>query len=162
MGASIPAPRPEPATPESIEVMTLVVRIPLDNPCTTERKRPNPPLRDHRGTAPYVPTDAEADAWVRRNSIDQIIAALCLDLGICPSGSPNETWFSIKDTLQSFGHAKGFAQYGKERLRRHQAVSHARDYTSPPWPWDLWSIRLLQPIREMFGAAIGDPSPAPA
>jgi hypothetical protein len=58
--------------------------------------------------------------------------------------------------------AKGIALYSKERIRRHRAVSHERDYTSTPWPWDVWSIRLLQPIREMFATAIGDPPPAPA
>ena len=142
----------EPAEPADIEALELKLPAPSQpRPKRAQKIDPNDPMHF------AMPTLKELESQVRRRSVGQTIAEICMDLGITPSGCDGETWNEILQALMHFGANLG--KFFATQNRRRETFQDERDKRPETWTFD-WRDRPKEAIRQILGYLIGEPPPA--
>lgn len=109
-----------------------------------------------------VPTPADLEKWLRSGSIGQLLADVCLDLGITPSTTVWDTFKRIRDALRYFNHAEGYSRYNTVQDRRAKRVEDGIYYGRDGWNYKLREGASTQAVmRSLLGFMYGDPIAPP-
>jgi hypothetical protein len=146
-----PEQRPEPAEPAEIEALELKLRpASQPRPKPAQKTEPNEPLHFS------MPTMKELESEIRRQSVGQTIAEICMDLGVTPSGCDGETWNEILQALMHFG--ADLEQFFGVRNRRGEIFQAEREKRPETWTVD-GRDNPREAIRQILGYLIGEPQP---
>ena len=149
-----PTPPPSRAEQADIEALEMKLRTPSQPRAKPARKiNPDDPMHFN------MPTLKELESQVRRRSVGQTIAEICLDLGITPSMCDGATWTEILEVLMHFG--ADLAQFFATQQHRRETFQKERDKRSETGTSD-WRDRPKEAIRELLGCLLGESPSAPA
>ncbi len=142
---------PAPAEPAEIEALEIKLRAPAQPRQETRQKSdPHDPLHFS------MPTMKALESQIRRQSVGQTIAEICMDLGVTPSGCNGATWSEILRILMQFG--ANLEEFFDVRNRRRKTFQHERDKLPNSWSFD-WRDDPREVIRQIIGYLLGEPQP---
>ena len=145
-----PVQPPEPAEPAEIEALDLKLRAPAEPRSKPKKTGPDDPLHFS------MPTLKELESQVRRHSVGQTMAEICMDLGVTATTCDGAFWDEILQTLMHFG--ANLAQFFDVQNRRREIFQEERDKRPETWVYD-WRDRPREAIRHILGHLLGEPAP---
>ena len=104
----------------------------------------------------HVPTDAEADAWVRRQPVGRTIMSICVDIGLAPSLCDGDFWSMIDKVRSRFGGS--IHPLYDMRAIREKSFERERDRRPETWHID-WRDTRPETVRKALGCRIGETPP---
>ena len=123
----------------------------------TEKPRKDPALLDDDDPAAWhMPTQAEADAWVRRRPVGRTIVSVCLDLGVVPGFCDGDFWCKVENALRWYGGR--LRPIFDVRNRRRAAFQRERNRMPDTWHID-WRDLRGETVRLALGMLIGETPP---
>ena len=122
------------------------------------KRRPDPAtLGPDDPRAFHMPTQEEADAWVRRRPVGKVIASICLDLGVVPGLCGEDLFDRLYNVYRRYG--DGLVRMYKVRAEREKTFWRERDRRPETWHID-WRDMRGPATRRLLGGLIGDAPPA--
>ena len=130
-------------------------------------RAPRPPLTRPRWKDPallgpddpasyHIPTDEEADAWVRRQPVGRTIMSICVDVGLAPSLCHGDFWSMIDKVRWCFGGS--IHPLYDMRAIREKSFERERDRRPETWHIE-WRDTRPETVRKALGCCIGERPP---